>query len=118
MAEIIWNPDALVDLDMIRLVASRFSGSFAAAITERIYVAVDLLSEFPEIGRVVPGFRSRDLRQLIVRSHLVVYRFTGNEVRILAILGVVKPCWNLTSSSLCPTLSAYFLNGATNIGNS
>lgn len=49
--------------------------------------AVQLLSDFPQMGRRVPGFRSRDIRQLIVRNHLVTYRLVGNEVRILEVKG-------------------------------
>ena len=85
MAEVIWTPDALDDLFIIELGASRFSGSFAAATTDRIHAAVELLSEFPEMGRLVPGFRSRNIRQLIVRNHLVAYRLIGDEIRIIAI---------------------------------
>ena len=89
MAEIIWNPDALDDLHRIELDASRFSRSFAAATTDRIHAAVELLSEFPEMGRRVPGFRSWDIRQLIVRNHLVTYRLVlvRDEVRIMAVTG-------------------------------
>ena len=87
MAEIIWNPDALDDLHRIELDASRFSRSFAAATTDRIHAAVELLSEFPEMGRRVPGFRSRDIRRLIVRNHLVTYRLVRDEVRTMAVTG-------------------------------
>ena len=87
MAEIIWTPDALDDLYRIELDAARYSVSYSARIIDRIHDTVALLSDFPEMGRWVPGFRSRDVRQLIVRDHLVTYRLIGDEVRIMAITG-------------------------------
>ena len=87
MAEIIWTPDAIDDLYRIELDTARSSRSYSARIIDRIHDAVALLSDFPEMGRRVPGFRSRDIRQLIVRNHLVTYRLVGNEVRILEVKG-------------------------------
>ena len=87
MAEIVWTPDAQEDLRRIEFDASRYSAQYGAVIGDRIHGAVQLLSDFPEMGRRVPGFRSRDIRQLIVRNHLVTYRLVGNEVRILEVKG-------------------------------
>ncbi len=87
MAEVVWTPDSLDDLYRIEIDASRYSRNYATTVGNRIYDAVQLLSDFPEMGRWVPGFRSRDIRQLIARNHLVFYRLAGDEVLILAIVG-------------------------------
>ena len=63
-------------------------GKYAAAVVRRLHHAVGTAcGVFQKMGRRVPGFRSRDIRQLIVRNHLVTYRLTGNEVRILKVAG-------------------------------
>jgi plasmid stabilization system protein ParE len=87
MAEIIWTPDALDDLYRIELDAARYSRSYSTRVVDRIYDAVASLSDFPEMGRWVPGFRSPDIRQIIVRNHLVTYRLFRDEVRIIAVTG-------------------------------
>ncbi len=87
MAQIIWTPDALDDLYRIESDVSRHFRQYGAASIDRIYDAVGLLADFPEMGRWVPGFRSREIRQLIVRNYLVTYRLIGDEVRIMAVSG-------------------------------
>ena len=87
MADVIWTPDALDDLYRIEVDASRFSISYAAATTDRIRAAVGILSEFPEMGRRLPSFRSRNIRQLIIRNHMVTYPLIGDQVRIMAVMG-------------------------------
>jgi toxin ParE1/3/4 len=40
------------------------------------------LSEFPELGRVVPEFRDPAIREIIVRSYRVIYRVDHGDCRV------------------------------------
>ena len=81
MAEVIWTPDAFDDLLGLEMHIARYSRQYSVATSDRIQDAVQMLSEFPEMGRLIPGFHSRNIRQLIVRNYVVVYRLIGGAGR-------------------------------------
>jgi len=52
--------------------------------TEMI-AAAESLSEYPEMGRVVPEFNTPTLRELIRQPYRIVYRFDANRIAIIRI---------------------------------
>jgi toxin ParE1/3/4 len=40
------------------------------------------LTEFPEMGRMVPEFRDPSIREIVVRSYRVIYRVNHNGRRV------------------------------------
>jgi len=47
----------------------------------------DRLQEFPELGRIVPEYRTADIREIIFRTYRIVYR-VNHAVRLCEIARV------------------------------
>ena len=83
-----WAAPAVADL----LEAAYFIRRDQPAAAKRLYAEIErqtkLLRTHPMLGPVVPEFENRFLRELIIRSYRVIYRFLPHESRI-EILAVV-----------------------------
>ena len=85
MAEIVWSPQAIVDVESIKAYISRDSKHYAALIVARLIVAVERLDAFPESGRVVPEFSDASIREVVWRNYRIVYRLVGSSVEIVTV---------------------------------
>ena len=86
MAEIRWSLTATQDVRDIEEFVARDSPVYAVRLTNRIVEAVERLTEFPQLGRVVPEFEQEDLREILYRSYRIVYRVQGEAVMVLRIV--------------------------------
>ncbi len=85
MTAIIWSPQAVLDLELIREYIAHDSPRYAELVVRRLVVAVERLRTFPESGRVVPERNSDDLREIIVRPYRIVYRVRAGRVEIATV---------------------------------
>ncbi len=85
MAEILWSPQAIADVEAIRDFISRDSPAYGALVAARIVAAVERLSLFPESGRIVPEFRDPALREVLWRNYRIVYRCRPDLVEIATV---------------------------------
>jgi toxin ParE1/3/4 len=76
---IIWSKQALDDLRGIVVFIARDNPDAAAQFGYRLISKVDLLSEFPAMGRVVPEQKSTDVRELILRPYRIIYEVRDKE---------------------------------------
>ena len=86
MAQVIWMPQSLEDIEEIRTKIAQSSERAAARFVVRMFTGAEQLGEFPELGRIVPRFNRRDVRELILGSHKLAYRIVGEDVEIIAVL--------------------------------
>jgi toxin ParE1/3/4 len=82
--EVRWTPQAADDLEAIYDFIARDSPHYAQLTAEKILAAIDLLEQFPLMGRQVPESFREDLRELIKPPYRIVYR-TGEVLKILTI---------------------------------
>ena len=73
MARVRWTLTAQDDLLEIGGFVARDSPVYAVDAVERLVAAVDLLESHPEIGRVVPEYGRKDLREIVRGSYRIVY---------------------------------------------
>ena len=85
MTRLLWSPRASSDLELIREYISRDSGVYADLVLRRLVLAPERLTEFPEIGRVVPEVGLPHLRELVVRPFRIVYRVRPGSVEIVTV---------------------------------
>jgi toxin ParE1/3/4 len=83
---ILWTEPGLGDLKAIRDYIARDSETYAGDFIGSLLIAVERLSTFPQMGRVVPEADNLDIRELIFRSYRVIYRTSGDTVQILAVV--------------------------------
>ncbi|HZL84339.1 MAG TPA: type II toxin-antitoxin system RelE/ParE family toxin [Candidatus Krumholzibacteria bacterium] len=85
MAEIVWSPQSVEDVESIRDYMNRDSPHFAALVAQRIVDAVEHLGRFPESGRIVPEFGDPRLREVLWRNYRIVYRSSPTVVEIVTV---------------------------------
>jgi toxin ParE1/3/4 len=86
VAELVWAPSALADLAAICEYIGRDSEFYARLFAQRVLAAVQTLALFPEAGRIVPEYHRDDLRELVFQNYRIVYRYTGTQVQIAAVV--------------------------------
>ncbi len=64
--KIIWSPDALDDIDAICSYIARDSIYYAESVADSFFEAAQNLIKFPSMGRVVPEFGKKSIRELFV----------------------------------------------------
>ncbi len=83
MITLIWSEQALFSLEEIVEFISRDSECYAKSFTAKIIEQVENLTAFPELGRKVPEFNDRKIRELIFHNYRIVYLVKEDSVNIL-----------------------------------
>ena len=86
MAQVVWLPAALDDLDGIADYIAADSPRYAAAVVERFKAASRDLARFPRIGPRVREWDDDSYRQRIIYSYRLIYRLRDDRVEILAVI--------------------------------
>ena len=77
--KLIWSPAARDDLHDIVVFIARDNPNRAMSFGYELMSETDRLEEFPEIGRIVPEYRSDNLREIIFRPYRIVYRLNHEQ---------------------------------------
>ena len=77
--KIIWSLQAREDLrDIITFIAAD-NPAAAESFGFRLMSKVDLLAQFPELGRVVPEEQNEAIREIILRPYRIVYQLLAKQ---------------------------------------
>lgn len=85
MAEVRWTPQAADDLEAITEFIAQDSFEYACLFALDVVGAVDRITSFPHIGRIVPEMNNPLIREIILGNYRIVYRIRENTVEILTI---------------------------------
>jgi addiction module RelE/StbE family toxin len=91
VAAVVWTPQALDDLEAICLYVARDTPRLAQVFAERAFRATERLADFPRSGRVVPEIDRQEIREVILLSYRIIYRFAGQDVQILTVHHGARP---------------------------
>ncbi len=86
MRKIIWTEPALSDLQGIHDYISKDSEYYASVFIGEILESVEKVTDFPEMGRIVPEYQQNDIREILVQSYRIIYRFEQNQILILTVV--------------------------------
>jgi len=86
MAEVIWAPSALDDIDSIAKYIAADSAEMASLFIDRLIEATDRLEQFPLSGRIIPEINNPDCREVIYGAYRIMYRMEGDEVWITGVI--------------------------------
>jgi len=86
MAEVIWAPSALDDIEAITEYIARDSVDQASLFVRRLVEATDRLGQFPLSGRIIPEINDPDCREIIHGAYRIMYRIEGDEAWITGIV--------------------------------
>ena len=82
---VIWSDPAVASLEAIHDYISRDAPGRADRFVQRLIESVDVLVDFPQIGRVVPEGDGRQ-REGQFSPYRIIYRINGNEIYIVAVV--------------------------------
>ena len=86
MAEVKWTDHALDNLNEITEYISKDSVRYAEITALKLFLAPVILERHPSVGRIVPEFKMKTIRQLIEGNYRIIYRIvTADEIHIIAI---------------------------------
>lgn len=82
--EVIWSDKAIDDIDSLASFISQDNPPAAERYIAAVYDKCKRLGDFPESGRMFDAKH----RVIVVRNHLVIYRFDphANEIRIITVV--------------------------------
>ena len=86
MARLTWSVTARRDLRSIKQYVAFDSPRAAEFLVERIINVAKRLEDFPDLGRVVPGFNDDSLRELIYENYRIVYRIRARGPSIVRVV--------------------------------
>ena len=83
--KIIWSPLAIEQVQDIASYIALDKPIVAVQWAEKIFNSVDLLSEQPNSGRVVPEISRKEIRELVLENYRLIYKVKTNKILILAV---------------------------------
>jgi toxin ParE1/3/4 len=98
MVKVVWTDNAIHDLDDIGAYIAKDSERYAKVVIQNVFESVAILESHTKIGRVVPEFNIKNLRELIRENYRIVYRIV--DITRIDILTVHHSSRLLTKSSL------------------
>ena len=88
--EIRWSPDALEALEDICKRIEKDSALYASLFAGGILELVDIISEQPTAGRVVPEYNNPDIREFLYKSYRIIYRAKPDMIEIVTIFHAAR----------------------------
>lgn len=82
--KIIWSEQARDDLQSIVLFIAQDNPNISESFGYLLMSKVDVLAQFPQLGRVVPEENDETVREIIFRSYRIIYKVLA-EKQIVAI---------------------------------
>ena len=82
--QIIWSEQARDDLQAIVLFIAQDNPTVAESFGYQLMSKVDVLAQFPQLGRVVPEKNDETIREIILRPYRIIYKVLA-EKQIIAI---------------------------------
>ena len=81
-----WAEPAISDLQHVRDYIVKDSKYYAARFVSKIIGRIDVLPDFPEMGREVTEADDKSIRELIYQKYRIMYRVEKERILILAII--------------------------------
>jgi toxin ParE1/3/4 len=86
MVKVNWSKQAIEDLYQIREYLSLLSPRFAEALTDEVFNKEITLQNHPYIGRIVPEFSRKFIRELLYKQYRIIYHIVSDvQIDIVAI---------------------------------
>jgi len=83
---IIWSERAVADIESIAEYIASDSEFYAASVVRAILQKTRRLADFPFIGRVVPEFDDRSIREIFAYSYRIIYSIENDQINIAAVV--------------------------------
>jgi len=85
ISKIIWTESGLLSLEEILNFISKDSEFYSGNFGKRILNLAENLEYFPYLGRIVPEYNNKVIRELIYQNYRLVYKIEENNIYIIYI---------------------------------
>jgi toxin ParE1/3/4 len=85
VAEVIWRPQALRDLEAIEAYYEEVAPDFAPLFVAGAFETAARLSTFPRLGHIVPEIGDDSIRELIYRQYRIIYVVVEHTAEVLTV---------------------------------
>ena len=85
--QIIWSEQARDDLQAIVLFIAQDNPTVAESFGYQLMSKVDVLAQFPQLGRIVPEENDESVREIILRPYRIIYKVLA-EKQVVAIVRI------------------------------
>ena len=85
MADVVWRPQALRDLEAIEAYYEDVAPDFAPLFVAGAFDAARGLSDFPHAGRVVPEIGDESIREVLYRQYRIIYTVLDDRAEVLTV---------------------------------
>ncbi len=79
MAQLIWAPSALNDINLIATYISKDSVQAAENIVHLFFEKAEILTKYPEIGKPVSEINNPFFREILVSRYRIIYEITNEK---------------------------------------
>ena len=80
MVEIKFTDQSIADLDDIAEYISRDSVYYARMQIQKLIKRINILEQFPTMGRIVPELQIKSVRELSEGNYRIIYRIVSKEI--------------------------------------
>jgi len=81
-----WSEEALEDIESIATYIEKDSPIYAKAVVSKFFEKVEILQEFPELGRKVPEFNDDTIREIFIYSYRLIYKLNRQDILLIAVV--------------------------------
>jgi len=85
LTKLVWSENAFRALSRIEEYLSEFNINASQKVVNRLINRAEVLTEHPQIGRIVPELGVENIRELIEGNYRIVYRITKEGIQILTV---------------------------------
>lgn len=85
MAELVWSPRAIRDINEIAEFISKDSIQYAKAQARQFIEEAKILERYPHKGRMVPEIGDSNIRQILCGHYRIIYEVADRKVGILTV---------------------------------
>lgn len=86
MVRLDWTSHALNKIEDICHYMDDYNVDLSKKFMKSVKNELDLLKQFPKIGRIVPERNNENLREIFIKKFRVLYFYEKNKITILTIL--------------------------------
>jgi addiction module RelE/StbE family toxin len=86
MRGLVWTEPAMDDLEAIHEFIAKDSEYYASSFLQEIIGHTEKLLKFPEMGRVVPEYGRKDIRELIFQNYRIIYKLEERHTIVLTVI--------------------------------
>ena len=84
--KVFWTETAINHLSAIYSYIAQNSPPYAQRLVERITSRSQQIAQFPLSGRIVPEFKTQQIREVIEGSYRIIYYLKSEQIDVLAVV--------------------------------